>query len=180
MSSKYIELAAIAGAHGIKGDVLLRLFGDDKESLTAYGPLTDEQGTNSFTIKNLRSGRKNLLIARIDEITDRNLAEQMKGTKLYIERAKLPPPEEDEFYYADLIGLEARLEDGSLYGKILQCHDFGAGDLLELMPQNSQTSMYLSFTSETVPDVNISGGYITIILPATIEAKEEDTPPAEG
>jgi 16S rRNA processing protein RimM len=172
MSSKYIELAAIAGAHGIKGEVLLRLFGEEPESLTNYGPLTDENGQASFTVKSLKPGRKNLLIARIEEIKDRNQAEALKSTKLYIERDKLPTPSDDEFYYADLIGLDARLEDGSIYGKVIQCVDFGAGDLLEIMPQNSQTSMYLSFTNETVPDVNITGGYITINLPSTTEVRD--------
>lgn len=180
MNDKLIELAAIADAHGIRGDVLLRLFSDDPENLIAYGPLRDEAGQKSFTIKSLKPGRKNLLIARIEEISDRNTAEALKGTILHIEREKLPAPEEDEFYYADLIGLEARLEDGSIYGKVVQCVDFGAGDLLEIMPQNSQTSMYLSFTGETVPEVNITGGYLTLILPATTEARGEPPTDEEG
>ena len=113
---------------------------------------------------------------------DEYQAEAAKGTLLCIDRDQLPPPEEDEFYYSDLIGLEARLENGELFGKVINVDDFGAGDLIEIMPQNSQTSMYLSFTTETVPHIAISEGHITIVLPSydeVSETKDEAARPAE-
>lgn len=182
MASNPVEIAAIAGAHGIKGDVLIKPFGADPGQLLDYGPLRDKTGTATFTIQSLRPGRKNFLIARITEITDRNQAEAAKGTVLCIDRDQLPEPDDDEFYYSDLIGLEARLENGEPYGRVINVDDFGAGDLLEIMPQNSQTSMYLSFTKETVPHIAISEGHITIVLPSydeVSETKDEAARPAE-
>ncbi len=173
MASKPVEIAAIAGAHGIKGDVLIKPFGTDPGQILEYGPLRDKTGNKTFTVRSLRQGRKNFLIARIDEITDRNQAEAAKGTLLCIDRDQLPPPEEDEFYYSDLIGLEARLENGELFGKVINVDDFGAGDLIEIMPQNSQTSMYLSFTKDSVPLVAVSEGHITIVPPSYDESSDD-------
>lgn len=167
-----IELGAIANAHGTKGDVLIKPFGDPL-ALNQYGPLKDKTGQKHFTIEKMRANSKGLLIATVKEITDRNQAEALKGTLLCIDRSQLPDPQEDEFYYQDLIGLEARLENGTPFGRVINLADFGAGDLIELMPQNSQKSMYLSFTKENVPSLNIADGYIVISLPDEIELRDQ-------
>ena len=84
-----------------------------------------------------------------------------------------PPPDNDEFYHTDLIGLEARLETGEPFGKIIRVENFGAGDLLEIMPQNSQTSLYLSFTKDNVPELHIKEGHIIITLPSETDGEEQ-------
>lgn len=171
-----IELCAITNAHGIKGEVTIKLFGYDPEALLNYGPLTDKSGQKTFTIQKLRPGKKELLVGRIKEITDRNQAEAVKGTELYIERSKLPEPDEDEdeFYYRDLVGLTVKTNDEELYGKVIAVENFGAGDIIEIMPQNSQKSVYFSFTKEIVPVVSIKEGYITLNPPAEILVTEEE------
>jgi len=168
-----IELAAIANAHGIKGQVLIKPFGADPHALKQYGPLTDVTGQKTFSIKKLRVNNKGMVVATLKDVTDRTQAEHLKGTVLCIDRSKLPEPDEDEFYYSDLIGLEARLENNDLFGKVINLADFGAGDLLEIMPQNSQKSMYLLFTKQTVPSLHLSQGYITIAPPQEIEAEPQ-------
>ena len=168
-----IELGVITKAHGIKGQVTIKPFGDDPLALNQYGPLRDPSGQHTFTIKKLQLNNKGLLVASLKEIKDRNDAEAAKGTILCIERDKLPEPEIDEFYYSDLINLEARLENGDPFGKIIDVMDFGAGDLLEILPQNSQKSMYLVFNEENVPTLHIKDGYIIVSPPDEIEGEEQ-------
>ena len=168
-----IELGVITKAHGIKGQVTIKPFGDDPLALNQYGPLSDPSGQHTFTIKKIQLNNKGLLVASIQEIKDRNDAEAAKGTLLCIDRDKLPEPEEDEFYYSDLINLEARLETGEAFGKIINVTDFGAGDLLEILPQNSQKSMYLVFNKQNVPALHIKEGYIVVSLPEEIEGQEQ-------
>ena len=167
-----IELGAITKPHGIKGDVFIKPFGDDPLTLNHYGPLTDPSGTQIFTITSLKLNPKGMLVAKIKEIQDRTQAEALKGTVLCVERDKLPAPDDDEFYHTDLIGLEARLQTGKPVGKIIRVDNFGAGDLLEIMPQNSQTSLYLSFTKDNVPELHIDAGYIVISLPSETDGEE--------
>ena len=170
-----IELGAITKPHGVKGDVYIKPFGNDPLTLDHYGPLTDPQGEQIFTITHLRLTSKGMLVAKIKEIQDRNQAEDLRGTPLCIKRDKLPAPDEDEFYHTDLIGLEARLETGEPVGKIIKVENFGAGDLLEIMPQNSQTSLYLSFTKTNVPELHINEGHIIIAMPSETDGEDPQT-----
>ncbi len=164
MPNKLVELGAIAGAYGVKGEVIIKPFGHDGLTLNAYGPLQNEEGSMTFTIASLAPHKKGVT-ARIKEIRSRNEAEALRGTVLYAPREKLPEPGEDEFYYADLIGLEARLENGEIFGTIQMIDDYGASDIIEILPQNSQSTMHLSFTKLNVPEVNLKEGYIVIIPP---------------
>src|SRR5690348_5211291 len=126
-----ICLGIVTGAHGIKGWVRVKSFTADPEAIAAYGPLSDESGARRFEIE-LVGAQKGVLLARINGVADRNAAERLKGLRLYVRRADLPPPEEGEFYEADLIGLDATREDGSLFGTIRAVNDFGAGASLEI------------------------------------------------
>ncbi len=173
IASKRIVLGVITNAHGIKGDVTIKPFGEDPNSLMDYGPLTDKSGKQTFTILSLRHSKKDLYVARIKELTDRNMAESVKSTDLYIELSKLPEPEEDEFYYHDLLGLEAKLTSGEVYGTVKAVENFGAGDILEILPQNGQKTVYFSFTKEIVPVVNVKEGFITIEPPTEDDVTEE-------
>ena len=172
-ANKRIVLGMITNAHGVKGDVTIKPFGHDPNSLMDYGPLTDKSGKQTFTILSLRHSKKDLYVARIKELTDRNMAESVKSTDLYIELSQLPEPEDDEFYYHDLIGLNVNLSSGELYGTIKTVENFGAGDILEILPQNSQKTMYFSFTKEIVPSVNVKEGFIILAPPAEDDVTEE-------
>ena len=117
-------LAAIAGAHGITGEVRLKLFTDD---LTPYKHFND----GALTLKSLRVA-PNGAIARFAEIPDRTAAEGMRGTELTVARNELPPLERGEFYHADLIGLSCDTETGDTVGRVVAVENFGAGDILEI------------------------------------------------
>ena len=154
----WICLGVIGAPHGVRGDLRVRSFTETPEAIAAYGPLTDDVGR----VWRLRIKRqhKNGVIAALDGIRDRDAAEALKGQKLHIVRAALPElDEEGTYYHADLIGLEVRLEDGTIAGRIVQVHDYGAGDLLEVARQDGE-KVLLPFTAEAVPHVDLAGGCV--------------------
>src|SRR5689334_6316478 len=161
----------IAGAHGVRGLVKLKSFTAEPAAIASYGPLTDESGARSFRIELAGSGKDHWL-ARIEGVADRDRAEALRGTRLHVERARLPEPEdEDEFYHADLIGLDAYLPDGSVFGKVVAIYDFGAGDVVELRQEPAPANaggrtVTVPFTRAAVPVVDIEAGRITVDPPA--------------
>lgn len=145
-----ICVAKIATAHGIKGLVKLHIFVEDPQ--LANGDLfTSASGDNTLTIT-LKNATAKHWLAEIGGITDRTEAEKLRGTELYIDKSKLPAPDEDEFYFSDLIGLSALDEDNKEIGKVIATENFGAGDLLEIQPTGAE-SFYLPITDETVLDI---------------------------
>jgi len=159
-----ICLGAIAGVHGVRGLVRLKSYTAEPQAIVAYGPLEDELGKRSFEI-DLVGASRGALIARIKGIEDRNAAERLKGEKLYVARAKLPPPAEEEFYQHDLIGLEALLADGSAFGRVSAVHDYGGGPSIEI-ERPGQASVIVPFTRATVPSVDLGAGRLVVAPPA--------------
>lgn len=127
-----ILMAKIGGAQGLRGEVRVSTYTDDPMALGDYGNLVTADG-RVFEILEVREG-KNVVVVRFRGINDRNAAESLNGLELFIERDNLPDDEldDDEFYYADLEGLEAVDSEGKSYGAVSAVYDFGAGDLLEL------------------------------------------------
>jgi 16S rRNA processing protein RimM len=123
---KLVVLAAVIGAHGIAGEVRLKLFTDD---LARYPSLT--AGGRTFTLKSVRPG-PNGAVARFAEVTDRNAAEALRGAQLAVPRASLPDLGDDEYYHADLIGESCVSTTGEALGKVVDIMDYGAGDLIEI------------------------------------------------
>jgi 16S rRNA processing protein RimM len=162
----------ILGAHGVRGLVKLASFTADPAAVAAYGPLTDEQEKRSFDVT-LSALQKGHWMARIDGVSTREAAQALTGTKLYVDRAKLPPPDADEFYHADLIGLRADLSDGSRWGQIAALHNFGAGDILEIALASGGQAM-LPFTHAAVPVIDIANGRVVVTPPTETggESKE--------
>lgn len=129
MHDKPVTLAAIIGAHGVTGEVRLKLFGDGPDSLRAYKSF-DAAG-RTLTLKSIRPG-PNGAVARFAEITDRNDAEAMRATALTVPRSALPPLGEGEYYHFDIIGLPCISSDGEALGVIVAVENFGAGDVIEI------------------------------------------------
>lgn len=124
-----VPLAAIIGAHGVNGEVRLKLFGDGPESLKTYECLW--AGARKLSLKAVRPG-PNGAVARFTEIGDRNAAEALRGTQLSVPRSALPPLGEGEYYHFDLIGLACLSEAGAELGVIAAVENFGAGDIIEI------------------------------------------------
>src|SRR5436853_5683073 len=124
---KRVCVGVITGAHGVRGAVRVKSFTAEPEAVAGYGPLEDESGARQLSL-HLIGNAKGVLIAKLAGIEDRDRAEALRGLRLYLPRAALPPPDEDEYYHVDLIGLDAALADGRLLGRVRAVHDFGAGD----------------------------------------------------
>lgn len=158
-----ICVGAIAGAHGVKGLVKIKSFTEEPDGVAAYGPLSDEAGERKFTLA-LTGRAKGLIIARIDGVEDRNAAEALRGTRLYVERAALPPTAEEAYYHTDLIGLEAVGMDGAPVGEVKALYNYGAGDVIEIQRRDKDL-LLLPFTKAAVPEVDLEGGRLVVREP---------------
>ncbi|HEY7663601.1 MAG TPA: ribosome maturation factor RimM [Xanthobacteraceae bacterium] len=165
-----ICVAQVGGAHGIRGEVKLKSFTADPMAVKDYGPLISEDGSSSFEIEALRAA-KGHLVARFRGVGDRETAERLAHLRLYVPRARLPPPAPDEFYHADLLGLAAVAPDGTDLGTVVAVHDFGAGAILELRPGAGGANIMLPFAESFVPAVDVAGGRITVVPPVETQAK---------
>lgn len=168
-----VRLGRITGAHGIKGEVVIQASTERPEDVAAYGPVTDAEGRRHFTIESVRATGKGV-IARLAGIADRTAAETLKGTDLYVPRDRLPPARDGEYYATDLIGLEARDASGVLIGRVVDVPNYGAGDLLEIDPGDGRTTLLVTITEATVPEIDIAQGRLTVAMPAETEADAED------
>lgn len=167
----FIQLGFIRGAHALKGHVAVHAFSGEEESLVDYGPLYNADGSQrfEFTVTGVKQGD---FLCTLPGVTDRNAAEALKGTRLYVPASALPELDEDEFYIKDLIGLTALDSDGLMLGKIRDVAAFGGNDALEIdfvhnghAPLPAPQSEFVLFTRQNVPDVNLTAGTITLEIP---------------
>jgi 16S rRNA processing protein RimM len=159
-----VLLGEIGRPQGLHGEVRIRSFTASPEAIADYGPLEDEDGTRKFEIESLRVTSK-AATARLKGVESREQAEALTGTKLYVPRSRLPEREEDEWYHSDLIGLAAQGPDGAAVGTVIAVHNFGAGDLLEIRQADGGATLLMPFTRETVPEVDVEGGWLRVVPP---------------
>jgi 16S rRNA processing protein RimM len=163
-SGKRVCVGIVAGAHGVRGAVRIKSFTAEPKDVGRYGPVEDESGRHKFKLSFVGVA-KGVVLAKLTGIADRDEAEALRGMRLYLPRDALPPPDEEEYYHADLIGLAAVLEDGTGIGTVQAVHDFGAGDCLEIARPERQPVM-VPFTRAAVPVVDIAGGRVVLDPPA--------------
>lgn len=142
----------IIAAHGVKGGVKIKSFTQEPESLLNYAPLSNDKG-EEIALTKLGLAKDGVILASIKGVTDRNAAEALKGTKLFAKRKALPVLAAEEYYHADLLGLEVYDQEDRLLGKITAIHDFGAGDVLEL-----DNGTLIPFTHQCVPIIDLIQG----------------------
>jgi len=160
---KRVCLGVITGAHGVRGAVRVKSFTAEPADVARYGPLEDESGERQLKLS-VTGSVKGVLIARLAGIDDRDQAEALRGLRLYLSRDALPPPGKDEYYHADLIGLDAALADGTPLGQVRAVHDFGAGDTLEIEREAGPPIM-VPFTRAVVPTVDLAAGRLVLDPP---------------
>jgi 16S rRNA processing protein RimM len=174
-----VQMAVIGAAHGIRGEVRVKTFTGDPLALGDYGRrLYDEQG-KTFEIAAIRP-QGTVVVVRFKGIDDRNAAEALSGTALFVDRSALPEDlEEDEFYQADLVGLSVHDETGKSIGKVTAVQNFGGGDILVLSLVGGKEAL-IPFTRAAVPDIALDAGFIRIDPSAAglIEEEEEVAPDA--
>jgi 16S rRNA processing protein RimM len=127
LQDSVVSLAAVSGAHGITGEVRLKLFCENVDSIKRHKSFNN----GTLTLKSLRP-TKDGAIARFVEITDRSMAEKLRSTLLTVPREALPPLDEGEYYFADLLGLSCVSTEGADLGTCVAVENFGAGDVLEI------------------------------------------------
>ncbi|MFC7291816.1 ribosome maturation factor RimM [Hirschia litorea] len=157
--SDLIVVAQIGGAHGVRGHVRVRSYTDYPEDCFAYGPLLDANGNIVFTAKSYQENKDGFVVWPVEH-RQREEWMKMKGVLLHVPRSALPEPDEDEFYFTDLIDCEVVHEDGRKLGRVLQVYNFGADDLLEIKSPLGSDYM-LPFTRAIVPKVDIVGRLLT-------------------
>ncbi len=169
-----ILLGRIVGAHGIRGEVLVHSFAEEPGNIGSYGALSDKTGTRTFKLRVLRLTPKGAIVARISGISDRNAAEALKGVELYVARDKLPEPDEDEFYHADLVGLAAVAPDGVPIGEIVAVQNYGAGDLIEIRIPGRKDTELVPFSDRFVPEVDIPARKVVVVMPVSAADEDKD------
>jgi 16S rRNA processing protein RimM len=147
----------------VQGAVRIKSFTEVAEDIAAYGPVGDETGRRCFDLR-LCGPAKGVLIAHLSGVQDRDQAEALRGTRLYLPRSALPQTEAEEYYHADLIGLEVVLSDGTPVGRVRAIYDFGAGDTLELARPEAPPVL-VPFTRAVVPVVDPEGGRLVVDPP---------------
>lgn len=172
MTEDKICLGAIVGVHGIKGEVKVKCFSENEKNLVRYGILSNETGDKNFDLK-ITGHSKDLLRVKIKGVDDRNTAETLIGTGLYIKRELLPVLAEDEFYHTDLIGLKAQNKEGEVVGEVNALYNFGAGDLIEIKLADGSLEV-LPFTESFVPVVNIKENFIIVEMMQFAADEEEE------
>ncbi|WP_372884700.1 ribosome maturation factor RimM [Shimia sp.] len=157
--TEMVCVGAIAGSYGVRGEVRLKSFTADAGAIADYAPLCSEDGTQSFEVRITRS-IKNGMAARLSGIDSKEEADALKGLKLFVPRDRLPALPEDEFYYADLIGMQVFDTGGTLLGEVRSVQNHGAADLLEIRVAGLSNTVLLPFTREAVPTVDMAAGRI--------------------
>lgn len=173
-----IPVGVIGAARGLKGDLRVKSYTQDPRAIGSYGPLTDATGNQTFKLKVIGE-QKEVLLVRIKGVEDRNAADALKGQMLYVERDGLPKPDEDEYYFSDLIGLDVELGDGSPFGQVVDAADHGGGPFLEVASRD-HGRVLIPFTKACVPDVDTVGKKVVIDPPPGLLEPGEPEPQGEG
>jgi len=170
-----ILIARIGAPHGVKGAVRVKAFTEDPAAIGNYGPLVSKD-KRVFDVRQLRP-EKSVVIVSFAGVDDRDAAQALNGTELYVARSALPASADaEEFYHIDLIGLAALTPDGERLGCVIAVHDFGAGDMLEIEQARGKT-LLLPFTKAVVPEIDLAGGRLVVVPPPEVEARPESEEP---
>lgn len=162
-----ICLGIVTGTHGVRGAVRVKTFTDDPLSLGNFGALRDASGKRRYVVRDIQPDKSGARLM-LDHITTREQAEALKGEMLCVPRDTLPVLDDtDDFYHTDLIGLTAQAPDGAALGTVRAVHDFGAGDLLDI------DGVFVPFTRDCVPRIDLEAGHVTIIMPQSNEGANE-------
>lgn len=172
-SSARVAVGVFGAPHGVRGEIKIKSYTGDPLAIADYTPLTDQSGQRRFILKKARSLKDDLLIVTVEGVADRDAAAKLTNLELYASREYMPEAEEDEFYYADLIGLKAIDEHDAEIGVVLTLHNFGAGDIIEIKPNTGGPSLMLPFTKKIVPSIDLEKGSLTLVMPEEIAGEEE-------
>jgi 16S rRNA processing protein RimM len=171
MPKDLILIGQLGAPHGVRGHLRLKSYAHDPAAIANYEPLYDTSGLKEYAFAELRHVKGDMFVVKLKGISDRRAAEALTNTKLFVPRAVLPEPGEEEFYLNDLIGLEAIDSDGALIGQVKDILNFGAGDILEISPHSGGETQLYAFTKAIVPEIDLAAGRLVLIAPEETEAR---------
>lgn len=177
MSADLILLGTIGSPHGVNGAVRIRTYTAEPAAIADYGILYDAQG-RTYEIVECRPDKTGI-VARFSGVSNRDAAEALKGTDLFIDRTALPEPDDNEFYYSDLTGLAVEDCSGKAVGTVRAVFDHGAGEFLEIAVPDGR-SLLVPFTNAAVPVIDIEAGRIVVDPPPETEARPDGPKDEEG
>ncbi len=166
---RLILIGVFGAPQGVRGEVRVKSLTGEPGAIGAYGPLTDKSRTRTFTFESLRPLKGDMVVARVAGVSARKAAEALKGAEIFARRSQLPPPSEDEYYYDDLIGLEAIDVAGTPVGKVVSLMNYGAGDVLEIAPVDGGETLLLPFTKGVAQHIDFDAGRIVIEPPREVD-----------
>jgi 16S rRNA processing protein RimM len=174
-SDRRVLIGVVVGAQGVRGQVRIKSFAARPQDVGAYGPLQDKAGKRRFEVK-VEGFVRGAVIARIAGIVDRDAAEALRGTELYVERGALPAPAEGEYYQADLVGLAVQDKEGAAIGTVRGVEDYGAGPLLEIELPGQSRTVLVPFTKTVLVAVDLAVGRLVLDPPLGLleEATDQD------
>jgi 16S rRNA processing protein RimM len=168
-----LVLMGVFGApQGVRGEVRVKSLTGDPKAIGAYGPLTDGKRTRVFAFDSLRLVRDDMLLARVKGVSTREAAAALTGVEIFARRDQLPPPSEGEFYWDDLVGLEAVDAAGTRLGRVVALMNYGAGDILEIAPAGGGEALLLPFTKRVALRIDFDAGRIVIEPPREVEDED--------
>lgn len=173
-------VASFSSAHGVSGAIRLKSFTENPDDVAGFDVLENEDATKHYEFDVVSHTGKGELIVKVDGVQTREAAEALKGERLYVSRTELPEAGDEEFYHADLIGLTVKTTSGKTLGTVRAVFDFGAGDMLEILPKEGALIM-VPFTKAVVPIVDIEKGRVVIdppegLLPDVKKKKRKKKP----
>ena len=178
MTSGRVAIGAVTGAHGVKGQFKVKPFTESPRDIASYGPV--QAGDRSLTLSVRGVTSNGLVIAAAAEITDRDSAAALRGTRLEVDRSALPEAGTDEIYHTDLIGMSVETIDGEQLGRIVALHDFGAGEIAEVRPPRGPTVM-LPFDAAFVPELDLEARRVVVAPPeGLLDPPDQDRGDEEG
>lgn len=163
--SDLVCLGVIIGTHGVSGRVKIKTYTENPKDLTAYGQIVDADG-GPIDVK-ITGEQPNNLLAEIEGVKNKEKADLLKGTELFVPRSQMPETE-GEYYYHDLVGLQLKLENGGEFGSIKAVNDYGAGPVIDIALKNGKETSF-TYNTETFPEVNVKEGFAVINPPEIIE-----------
>ena len=166
---RLIALGRFGAPQGVRGEIRIKSYTGEPLAIAGYGPLTDAGGARRFVLAALRALRDDMVVARVEGIATREAAAALAGVELYARRSQLPPPAADEYYYDDLIGLDAVTPGGVVLGRVAALLNHGAGDILEIAPPDGGAALLLAFTKTVVSQIDFVEGRLIAIPPPEIE-----------
>jgi 16S rRNA processing protein RimM len=171
MAADRLLLVGVFGApQGVRGEIRVKSFTADPKAIGAYGALADASRRRAFALERLRPLKDDMLVVKVAGVETRESAAALTGVEIFARRDQLPSPGADEYYCADLIGLEAVTHAGERLGRVAHVSNYGAGDILEIEPEGGGETLLVPFTRAVAPAIDFEGGRIVIEPPFEIEA----------